>query len=153
MNSIKVCNNAYTLSGKGFPCQNDPNDFSCAWCTKTGFQWGFLNFWYLINEYKFLDVSQTIKTAQTAKTRQAGAGLKRIRSIARASRETADTFQVPVLQRGKSTLNCQNMLHWSMRGYNYSMRSFRCKFQGKVACKKTCLNKQLNFYECQCADD
>jgi len=33
-----VCNNAFTLSGKGFPCQNDPNDFSCAWCTKTGFQ-------------------------------------------------------------------------------------------------------------------
>merc|ERR1712029_202985 len=33
-----VCNNAFTLSGKGFPCHNDPNNFDCAWCTKTGFQ-------------------------------------------------------------------------------------------------------------------
>jgi len=33
-----VCNNAYTLSGKGFPCHNDPNNFDCAWCTKKGFQ-------------------------------------------------------------------------------------------------------------------
>merc|ERR1712004_289911 len=33
-----VCNNAFTLSGKGFPCQNDPNNKNCAWCTKTGFQ-------------------------------------------------------------------------------------------------------------------
>merc|ERR1712112_204261 len=33
-----VCNNAYTLSGKGFPCQNDPTSLKCAWCTMTGFQ-------------------------------------------------------------------------------------------------------------------
>merc|ERR1712121_523813 len=33
-----VCNNAYTLSGKGFPCQNDPMNLDCAWCTMTGFQ-------------------------------------------------------------------------------------------------------------------
>merc|ERR1712110_422726 len=33
-----VCNNAFTLSGKGFPCQNDPTNKNCAWCTKTGFQ-------------------------------------------------------------------------------------------------------------------
>jgi len=33
-----VCNNAFTLSGKGFPCQNDPTDLTCAWCTMTGFQ-------------------------------------------------------------------------------------------------------------------
>merc|ERR1712165_622610 len=33
-----VCNNKYTLSGKGFPCQNDPTNFDCAWCAKTGFQ-------------------------------------------------------------------------------------------------------------------
>merc|ERR1719367_2439079 len=33
-----VCNNAYTLSGKGFPCQNDPTSLECAWCTMTGFQ-------------------------------------------------------------------------------------------------------------------
>jgi len=33
-----VCNNAFTLSGRGFPCHNDPNNFDCAWCTKTGFQ-------------------------------------------------------------------------------------------------------------------
>jgi len=32
-----VCNNQFTLSGKGFPCHNDPNS-DCAWCTKTGFQ-------------------------------------------------------------------------------------------------------------------
>jgi len=33
-----VCNNQFTLSGKGFPCHNDPSSHDCAWCTKTGFQ-------------------------------------------------------------------------------------------------------------------
>ena len=37
-----VCNNKYTLSGKGFPCYSDPTGnkygLNCAWCAKTGFQ-------------------------------------------------------------------------------------------------------------------
>ena len=44
-----MCNNAFTLSGKGFPCQNDPTNKNCAWCTKTGFQWELIiskrSFW------------------------------------------------------------------------------------------------------------
>jgi len=29
-----VCNNKYTLSGKGYPCYSDHGDLDCAWCTK-----------------------------------------------------------------------------------------------------------------------
>merc|ERR1712088_1306531 len=34
-----VCNNKYTLSGKGFPCYNDKSKGNtCAWCAAGGFQ-------------------------------------------------------------------------------------------------------------------
>merc|ERR1711878_156507 len=34
-----VCNNKYTLSGKGFPCYNDKSKGNtCAWCAPGGFQ-------------------------------------------------------------------------------------------------------------------
>merc|ERR1712228_1108992 len=33
-----VCNNQYTLSGRGFPCSSDHDNKDCAWCTSTGFQ-------------------------------------------------------------------------------------------------------------------
>jgi len=33
-----VCNNRYTLSGKGYPCFSDHSDTDCAWCAKDGYQ-------------------------------------------------------------------------------------------------------------------
>merc|ERR1711872_539903 len=33
-----VCNNEYTLSGKGFPCYSDNTNKDCAWCTESGYQ-------------------------------------------------------------------------------------------------------------------
>jgi len=33
-----VCNNEYTLSGKGFPCYADHTNKDCAWCTEKGYQ-------------------------------------------------------------------------------------------------------------------
>lgn len=33
-----VCNNQWTLSGKGFPCSADHDDKDCAWCTTSGYQ-------------------------------------------------------------------------------------------------------------------
>merc|ERR1712032_999919 len=106
-----VCNNAYTLSGKGFPCQNDPNDFSCAWCTKTGFQC-------------FPDN----KNGPNSKEKTSRCWSQ------------------------KDQKYCKSV-QGDCRHISGACPAERCKFQGKVACKKTCLNKQLNYYECQCADD
>jgi len=33
-----VCNNKYTLSGKGYPCYSDLTRTDCAWCNKYGYQ-------------------------------------------------------------------------------------------------------------------
>jgi len=33
-----VCNNQYTLSGKGYPCYSDHDNKDCAWCTTSGYQ-------------------------------------------------------------------------------------------------------------------
>merc|ERR1712061_625183 len=68
-----VCNNAYTLSGKGFPCHNDPNNFDCAGARR-----------------RVSSASRTNGTDRTAR-REAGARRRRTRSTARVCRETADT--------------------------------------------------------------
>merc|ERR1712179_24390 len=33
-----VCNNQYTLSGKGYPCYSDRSRTDCAWCSPVGWQ-------------------------------------------------------------------------------------------------------------------
>ena len=81
--------------------------------------------------------------ALTAKM-EADARLRTSRNIARVSRETADTSQELVPQRGEMYLKCHCLMIGLPMFYN-----FRCEKQGKVPGKPY---KFLTYYECQCPE-
>ena len=156
MNSIKVCNNAFTLSGKGFPCQNDPNDFSCAWCTKTGFQWGLMiYFWKMKICIKFFLIrcfpdKNNGPDSKEGSRCAAQKNQKYCKSVQGDCRHISgacppERWALPCL-----SLVHTAVLNWPIRDKNMwchqlLLGSFRCEFQSKI-------NKYMKYYECECAD-